>query len=81
MIRFRKWRKNWNTLSWLITIYWNWRVKIRNQSPDFERDQYYLGQDHGGTPQAAELFELLITRWYTGNKVITHPNEFNDADW
>ena len=30
------------------------------QSPDFERDLYVLGQDHGGTRRATELLEYIF---------------------
>ena len=34
--------------------------KVRTQSPDFERYLYDLGQDHGGTPRAAELLKFIF---------------------
>ena len=45
---------------WPITIAWNWRVKGRNQPPDFERDLYDLGQDNDGTRRAAELLKCIF---------------------
>ena len=47
-------------MSWPITFAWNWRVKGRNQPSDFERDLYDLGQDHAGTPRAAELLKYIL---------------------
>ena len=34
--------------------------KVGTQSPDFERELYDLGQDHGGTPRAAELSKFIF---------------------
>ena len=54
-------------LSKAITIAWNWKVKGWNQSPDFERDLYDLGQDHGGTRRAAELLKYIFDHWQRPN--------------
>ena len=34
--------------------------KVGTQSPDFERELYDLGQDHGGTRRAAELLKFIF---------------------
>ena len=60
MKRITKWHKDWNTVSWPITFAWNLRVKGRNQPSDFERELYDLGQDHAGTPRAADLLKYIL---------------------
>ena len=34
--------------------------KFETQSPEFERDLYDFGQDHGGIPRAAALLEYIF---------------------
>ena len=41
----------------LLGIGWS---KVGTQSPDFERELYDLGQDHGGTRRAAELLKFIF---------------------
>ena len=60
MKRITNWHKHGNTdfgQSPLLGIGWS---KVGTQSPDFERELYDLGQDHGETRWAAELLKFIF---------------------
>ena len=55
--------------------------KVGTQSPDFERELYDLGQDHGGTRRAAELLKFIFASLITSRCARNNVTEAWDREF